>query len=116
MLFFVNGATFSNWLPRVPEIRDRLGLDNAGLGATLLGGGLGGIVGSLLVGRISTHLGSRRQLVVAASLLSIGLPCIALAPAGFIAPAAIAPLAPIAPIDGVIAPVDGVIAPVAPVL
>ena len=39
VLFFVNGATFSNWLPRIPEIRDRLGLGNAGLGATLLGGG-----------------------------------------------------------------------------
>ncbi|MGD9997349.1 MAG: MFS transporter [Ilumatobacteraceae bacterium] len=81
MLFFVNGATFSNWLPRVPEIRDRLGLGNAGLGATLLGGGLGGIIGSLLVGRIAGRVGSRRLLVVAASLLSIGLPFIALVPA-----------------------------------
>ncbi|MCB0985003.1 MAG: hypothetical protein KDB06_10175, partial [Ilumatobacter sp.] len=53
VLFFVNGATFSNWLPRIPEIRDSLGLSNDSLGVTLLGGGLGGIVGSLIVGRIS---------------------------------------------------------------
>jgi MFS family permease len=81
VLFFVNGATFSNWLPRVPEIRDRLGLGNAGLGATLLGGGLGGIIGSLLVGRVAARLGSRRLLVIAASLLSVGLPFIAIVPA-----------------------------------
>lgn len=79
-LFFVNGASFSNWLPRVPEIRDHLGLGNAGLGATLLGGGLGGIIGSLLVGRAMDAAGSRRLVLTAASLLSIGVPLIAFAP------------------------------------
>ncbi|MCU1361682.1 MAG: ybjJ [Ilumatobacteraceae bacterium] len=80
MLFFVNGMTFSNWLPRIPEVRDRLGLGNAGLGATLLGGGLGGIIASLLVGRVVDRLGSKRLLIVAASSLSIGLPLIGFAP------------------------------------
>ena len=79
-LFFVNGATFSNWLPRIPEIRDQLGLGNAGLGATLLGGGLGGIVGALVVGKVFDRLGSRRLLTVAATALSIGMPLIAFAP------------------------------------
>ena len=79
-LFFVNGATFSNWLPRIPEIRDRLGLGNAGLGATLLGGGLGGIIGALTVARVLGPLGSRRLLVGAAMALSIGMPFIALVP------------------------------------
>jgi predicted MFS family arabinose efflux permease len=79
-LFFVNGATFSNWLPRIPEIRDRLGLDNAGLGATLLGGGLGGILGALTVARVVGPLGSRRLLIAAAAALSIGMPFIALVP------------------------------------
>lgn len=79
-LFFVNGATFSNWLPRIPEIRDRLGLGNAGLGATLLGGGLGGVIGSLAVARLLRPLGSRRLLVGAAVALSIGMPFIALVP------------------------------------
>ncbi len=79
-LFLVNGATFSNWLPRIPEIRDNLGIGNAGLGATLLGGGLGGIVGSLLVARAMDRLGSRRLLTIAATALSIGMPLIAFAP------------------------------------
>jgi MFS family permease len=72
-LFLVNGATFSNWLPRIPEIRDHLGLSNGGLGATLLGGGLGGILGALVVGRIMDRFGSRRVLTFAACCLSIGV-------------------------------------------
>jgi MFS family permease len=80
VLFFVNGATFSNWLPRIPEIRDELGLGNAGLGATLLGGGLGGIIGALVVGKVMDRLGSRRVLTIAATTLSIGMPLIAFAP------------------------------------
>jgi MFS family permease len=80
VLFFVNGATFSNWLPRIPEIRDQLGLGNAGLGATLLGGGLGGIIGALVVGKVMDRLGSRRVLTIAATVLSIGMPLIAFAP------------------------------------
>ena len=80
VLFFVNGATFSNWLPRIPEIRDQLGLGNAGLGATLLGGGLGGIIGALLVGKVIDRLGSRHLLTLVATALSIGMPLIAFAP------------------------------------
>lgn len=79
-LFLVNGATFSNWLPRIPEIRDNLGIGNAGLGATLLGGGLGGLIGSLTVARFMDRLGSRRLVVAAAALLSIGMPLIAWVP------------------------------------
>lgn len=79
-MFFVNGATFSNWLPRIPEVRDALGLGNAGLGATLLGGGLGGVIGALTVGRITDRLGSRRLLTIAAIALSIGMPLISVAP------------------------------------
>ena len=80
VLFFVNGMTFSNWLPRVPEVRDRLGVGNAGIGAVLLGGGLGGIVGALLVGRLSERLGSKRLLLLAASALAVGLPMIGIVP------------------------------------
>jgi predicted MFS family arabinose efflux permease len=79
-LFFVNGATFSNWLPRIPEIRDHLGIGNAGLGATLLGGGLGGLIGTLTVSRVMDRWGSRRVLLTAAGLLSVGMPLIAWVP------------------------------------
>jgi MFS family permease len=79
-LFFVNGAVFSNWVPRIPDVRDRLGVDNAGLGAALIGGGLGGIIGSLLVARVMHRVGSRRLVLVAAPLLAMGLPLLAVVP------------------------------------
>ena len=79
-LFFVNGLVFSNWIPRIPDVRDRLGMDNGGLGATLIGGGLGGIIGSLLVARLLRRFGSRRLVLMAATALALLLPLVALAP------------------------------------
>ena len=63
VLFFVNGMVYGNWLPRIPELKDQLGLSNTNLGITLLGGGIGGIVGSLLASRVTKRLGSRRLLL-----------------------------------------------------
>lgn len=79
-LFFANGLVFSNWIPRIPDVRDRLGMDNGGLGATLIGGGLGGIFGSLLVARFLRRLGSRKLVLAAATTLAVLLPLIAVAP------------------------------------
>jgi len=44
----------------LPEIKDRLEVTNSGLGVALLGGGIGGLVGSLVVGAIMSRWGSRR--------------------------------------------------------
>lgn len=82
-LFFVNGASFANWLPRIPEVRDRLGLDNAGLGASLIGGGLGGLIGSFFVGRLLGRVGSRRLVLIAATGVAVLLPLIAVVPSAF---------------------------------
>lgn len=83
VLFFVNGATFSNWIPRIPEVRDRLGVSNAGLGASLLGGGLGGLLASLVVARLLGRFGTRASVVAAAGLLACCLPLIAVVPGPF---------------------------------
>jgi len=63
VLFFVNGVVYGNWLPRIPELKDQLGLSNTNLGITLLGGGIGGVIGSLLASRVTKRLGSRRLLL-----------------------------------------------------
>lgn len=80
LIFFVNGMVFSNWIPRISEVRDRLGVSNSGLGISLLGGGLGGFIGSLLVARIVRRLGSRTVVLVSSIALAGVVPLIAVVP------------------------------------
>src|ERR1700693_4657831 len=79
-LFFVNGAGMARVLPRLPAVKDALGLSNAELGlagaAVPVGGALPGRLGWLLIPRF----GSGRPAAVAGILGAIGLAGIGLAP------------------------------------
>jgi MFS family permease len=79
-MFFVNGFALGSWLPRLPEIRDALDVSDRSLGLTLVGGSVGGLVMSLLSGRIVDRVGSRRATVSTSLALALLLPLIALAP------------------------------------
>jgi MFS family permease len=79
-MFFVNGVALGSWLPRLPEIRDALEVSDRSLGLTLVGGSVGGLVMSLLSGRIVDRVGSRRATVSTSLALAILLPLIAAAP------------------------------------
>jgi MFS family permease len=78
--FFANGATYASWVPRLPEIRRNLELSDTVLGLTLLGGGLGGLLMSLVSGRLVDRFGSRRATVITSLALSALLPLVAVAP------------------------------------
>lgn len=80
MIFFINGMVFSNWVPRISEVRDRLGVSNSGLGVSLLGGGLGGFLGSLLVAKVVRRLRSKTVVVVATVALAGLIPLVAVVP------------------------------------
>lgn len=80
LLFFVNGALFGNWVPRIPAVKDALGLSEGALGLALLGSGLGALGGSVAAGVLVSRLGSRRVALAGALLLSAGLPLPGLAP------------------------------------
>jgi predicted MFS family arabinose efflux permease len=69
-----------SWLPRLPEIRDRLGLDLDTLGLTLALGGLGSLVGSSLSGVVVGRLGARRTAVMAGLAVYLVLPLVAVVP------------------------------------
>ncbi|MET0578843.1 MAG: MFS transporter, partial [Ilumatobacteraceae bacterium] len=58
-MFFVNGATFASWSPRLPEVQADLGISDAALGLTLVGVGVGGLAASLFSGWLVDHRGSR---------------------------------------------------------
>lgn len=80
VLFFVNGATFANWIPRLSEVRDRMGVSNSGLGGALLGGGLGGFLGSLLVARLVRASRTKTTVVGGSIAMAALLPLIAVVP------------------------------------
>ena len=80
LLFFVNGAVVGSWLPRLPEIRDRLGIDLTALGLTLALGGLGSLAGSSISGVVVGRFGARRAAAISAVVLYLLLPLIAIAP------------------------------------
>jgi len=77
--FFVNGFVYGSWVPRLPAIRDRVGISIGTLGVVLTIGAIAGVVGSFLTGRVIARLGTRRTLIGGA-LLSVGaLPLIGFA-------------------------------------
>lgn len=79
-IFFVNGATFGSWAPRLPEIRERLAVSDTVLGLTLVGGGLGGLVMSLVSGLLVDRVGSRAATVWTALVLLVVMPLVAVVP------------------------------------
>lgn len=79
-LFLLNGVVLGSWLPRLPEIRDRLGLSFATVGLTLAVGGVGGLVGSGISGGMIGRFGARASAIHPAGLVLALLPLIAFAP------------------------------------
>jgi len=80
LIFFINGMVFSNWVPRISEVRDRMGISYSSLGISLLGGGLGGFLGSLLVARVVRKLRSQTVVMVATIFIAGLIPLIAVVP------------------------------------
>ena len=68
LLFLANGFTASSILPRLPAIKDGLGLSNAELGAAVAAMPIGGLVAGGFVGLLIARFGSGR-LAIAAGLL-----------------------------------------------
>ena len=77
--FFVNGMMFASFVPRLPEIRDRIEIGNDALGRLLAIGALSGLLGSLVVGRLVERFGTRHLLIVAGALLCASLSIVGVA-------------------------------------
>ncbi len=72
-LFLTNGALFANILPRYPEIKDALGLDNAAYGFTIIAYPAGAIASGLAAGFLIRWAGSARVAVAGTILTALGL-------------------------------------------
>jgi MFS family permease len=75
--FFITGFSISAWAPLVPYARDRLGLDDAGLGLLLLCLGIGSIVSMPLAGALTVRYGCRRIILTVGSIACLCLPLLA---------------------------------------
>lgn len=58
-IFVLQPIAFGSWLPRIPEIQEKLSLDAKGLALTLLGLPAGILLTLLFGGKLVSHLGSR---------------------------------------------------------
>lgn len=78
-IFFVNGAVFTNWVPRIPEVKATLGLSEGELGLALLGVAAGAFVTMPLCGLLVNRVGSRAMVRAAVLTYCAVLPLPALA-------------------------------------
>ncbi|MFS0853524.1 MFS transporter [Microbacterium sp. 179-I 3D4 NHS] len=79
-LFFTNGALFANILPRFPEIKDQLGLDNTVYGLAVASFPVGAIVAGLAAAALIRRFGSAKVAVFGTILTGLGVLGAGLAP------------------------------------
>ena len=77
--FFVNGAFFASFIPRLPEIRDRVEVSVAGVGALLSIAGVLGLAGSVVASHAIARVGTRKVILAAGALLSMSVAVVGLA-------------------------------------
>ncbi len=84
--FWVNGVVFASFIPRLPELRDQIGIgDNNGfLGLLLSGGTVAGFAASAVCGRLIARFGTKLVMIGGAVGLVAALPIIGLARGGLI--------------------------------
>ena len=79
-VFFVNGATYASWTPRLPELQRELGISDGALRLTLVGMGLGGLAATSFSGWLVDRRGSRTTTLATSAAMSLWLPVLGLAP------------------------------------
>ena len=77
--FFVNGALFASFFPRLPEIRDKVDITVDQVGLFLSIAGICGLLSSAVVGRVIARFGTRWVMAGGAVVVSLSLPVIGFA-------------------------------------
>jgi hypothetical protein len=79
-VFFLNGFGYGSWVPRIAEIRDRVGISDGQLGLALFMAALGALIAMPLAGAAAHRHGSRIATAVAVAWFGLSLPGLAFAP------------------------------------
>ncbi|MDF2979834.1 MAG: major facilitator superfamily 1 [Actinomycetospora sp.] len=88
-MFVVNGATYNSIVPRLPTLRDELGLSNAALGAAIAAFPAAALLFGVLAGPLIARVGSGRAGAGVGLVGAVLLPAVALAPSWFALAAAL---------------------------
>ncbi|HEX2282563.1 MAG TPA: MFS transporter, partial [Thermomicrobiales bacterium] len=79
-VFFINGAVFSNWVARIPQVQQSLGMSEGQFGLALLSLGIGALLSLLAAGWLVAKLGSKPVTTLSALASCLVLPFLAIAP------------------------------------
>ena len=71
--FLLLGMVSMGWVPRIPEIKDAIGLSDGAFGFVLIGSTFGSITGAQLAGRAIHTYGSQRTIFVGVFIMPAGL-------------------------------------------
>ena len=82
--FFVNGAVVASYVPRLPGIRDRLGVDLSTVGLIIAVATGFGVVGSAIQVPVVERIGTRSTMIFGALGLVVLLPLVAFSPTWWI--------------------------------
>jgi MFS family permease len=72
-VFFLFGFSIMAWVPRFPEVKAQLGLNNGAFGSLISTGSIGAFLGLLTVGHIIHRFGAKRVTVTAILILLTSL-------------------------------------------
>lgn len=79
-LFLANGFVVGSWAPLIPEFKQRLGLDESGLGLMILGFGIGSLIAMPICGAIIARSGSKKIVLQLSTALILVLMALMHAP------------------------------------
>jgi MFS family permease len=82
-MFLLMGMVSMGWVPRIPEIKDAIGLSNGQFGFIILASTFGSVAGAQLGGRAIHTFGSRKVTQVAISIMPVGLAGMGIADSAF---------------------------------
>ena len=78
LIFFINGAVLSSWAPRIPLVKERLGLLDSEFGIALLGIALGAVPAMLVTARILRRVRDTALCAITTIAFPAALPAISI--------------------------------------
>ena len=72
-IFFFMGVVSMGWVPRIPEIKEAIGLTNSQLGMVFIGSTIGAVLGAQFAGRAIHTFGTKKVVSGAVLVMPVGL-------------------------------------------